>query len=119
MPQKDGTILSAATREEGVFNNTVTGDAISQMVASAKEIFPILGDAEFISASAGVRPGTPDGMPILGPLPQLTGVSIAARHDHVGIMSSPATAKIMAEYVTTGDESMIQFFNLNRFSEDI
>jgi len=62
VPQKDGTILSAATREEGVFNNTVTGDAISQMVASAKEIFPILGDAEFISASAGVRPGTPDGM---------------------------------------------------------
>ena len=119
VPQKDGTILSAATREEGIFNNTVTGDAISQMVASAKEIFPILGDAEFISASAGVRPGTPDGMPILGPIPHLSGVSIASGHDHVGIMSSPATAKIMAEYVTTGDESMIQFFNLNRFSEDI
>ena len=119
VPQRDGTILSAATREEGIFNNTVTGDAISQMVASAKEIFPILGDAEFISASAGIRPGTPDGIPILGSLPGLTGVSIASGHDHVGIMSSPETAKVMAEYVTTGDESMIQFFNINRFSENI
>ena len=119
VPQKDGTILSAATREEGVFNNTVTGDAISQMVANAKEIFPILGDAEFISASAGVRPGTPDGMPILGSLPGLTGVSIASGHDHVGIMSSPATAKLMAEYVTTEDESPLKFFNLDRFAEDI
>ena len=89
------------------------------MVANAKEIFPILGDAEFISASAGVRPGTPDGMPILGSLPGLTGVSIASGHDHVGIMSSPATAKLMAEYVTTGDESPLKFFNLDRFAEDI
>ncbi|MDP7577942.1 MAG: FAD-dependent oxidoreductase [SAR202 cluster bacterium] len=115
MPQKDGSVLSAATREEGNFDQVVTGEAISQMVAKAKEIFPILNDAQFVSASAGVRPGTPDGMPILGPLPGWSGVSIASGHDRVGIMCSPRTAELMADFVANGDCSRLAPFTIERF----
>lgn len=115
VPQRDGTILSAATREEGNFDDVITGEAIAQMVENAKQVFPLLEDAEFVSASAGVRPGTPDGMPILGPLPGLVGVSIASGHDHVGIMCSPFTAKLMADYVTTFNEAPLLPFSINRF----
>lgn len=115
VPQKDGSVLSAATREEGNFDQVVTGEAISQMVAKAKEIFPILNDAQFVSASAGVRPGTPDGMPILGPLPGWSGVSIASGHDRVGIMCSPRTAELMADFVANGDCSRLAPFTIERF----
>ena len=115
VPQKDGTILSAATREEGDFDHVVTGEGIAQMVENAKQVFPILEDAEFVSAAAGVRPGTLDGMPILGPLSGLTGVSIASGHDHVGIMCSPYTAKLMADYLTTSDKTPLLPFSMNRF----
>jgi len=115
VPQKDGSVLSAATREEGYFDQVVTGEAISQMVVKAKEVFPILHDAAFVSASAGIRPGTPDGMPILGPLPGWFGVSLASGHDHVGIMCSPCTAELMAKYVATGDCSRLAPFSIERF----
>ena len=115
VPQKDGSVLSAATREEGNFDQVVTGEAISQMVAKAKEVFPILHDAEFVSASAGVRPGTPDGIPILGPIPGWSGVSLASGHDHVGIMCSPSTAELMADCVATGDCSQLAPFSIERF----
>ena len=115
VPQRDGTILSAATREEGNFDNVVTGEAIAQMVESAKQVFPLLADAEFVSASAGVRPGTPDGMPIMGPLTGLRGVSVATGHDHVGIMCSPYTATLMADYITTADQTELLPFSISRF----
>ena len=115
VPQKDGSVLSAATREEGNFDQVVTGEAISQMVAKAKGIFPILDDAQFVSASAGVRPGTPDGMPILGPIPGWSGVSIASGHDRVGIMCSPRTAELMADFVANGDCSRLAPFSIDRF----
>jgi len=115
VPQTDGSILSAATREEGIFNHTITGEAISQMVSAAKMIFPTLNDAEFISAKAGVRPGSPDGMPILGPIPEWNGVSIASGHDHVGMICSPATAELVSQYVETGDTSGLEPFSISRF----
>lgn len=115
VPQTDGSILSAATREEGVFNHTITGEAISQMVSAAKMIFPTLNDAEFVSAKAGVRPGSPDGMPILGPIPEWLGVSIASGHDHVGMICSPATAELVSEYVATGNTSGLEPFSITRF----
>ena len=115
VPQRDGTILSAATREEGNFDNVVTGEAIAQMVESAKQVFPLLADAEFVSASAGVRPGTPDGMPIMGPLTGLRGVSVATGHDHVGIMCSPYTATLMADYITTTDQTELLPFSISSF----
>ena len=115
VPQADGSILSAATREEGIFNHTITGEAISQMVSAAKAIFPTLNDAEFVSAKAGVRPGSPDGMPILGPIPEWNGVSIASGHDHVGMICSPATAELVSQYVETGDTSELKPFGISRF----
>jgi len=85
------------------------------MVSAAKMIFPTLNDAEFVSAEAGVRPGSPDGMPILGPIPEWLGVSIASGHDHVGMICSPATAELVSEYVATGDTSGLEPFSITRF----
>jgi glycine oxidase len=54
-------------------------------------------------------------MPILGPAPDVEGLSIAAGHDAVGIMLSPATAELMAQYLLDGNAAPLEPFSLSRF----
>ena len=75
-------------------------------------------DAEFVAARAGVRPGAPDGMPILGPLPEWQGLSVASGHDHAGIMLSPETGKLMADYIESGEAGPLEPFSPSRFGSD-
>ena len=116
VPQADGSLLVAATREEGVFDVRITADAIRQMVDTAIALFPALKDASFVGARAGVRPGSPDGIPIMGPLPGWEGVSIACGHDHVGVMLSPGSAELLARYILTGDPRPLEPFSISRFN---
>lgn len=115
VPQRDGNVLVGATREEGRFDERVTAEGISQMVASGTLSFPGLADATFVSGRAGVRPATPDGMPILGPVPGIDGLCIATGHDAVGIMLSPGTAELMVDYIVDGSTGPLEPFSLSRF----
>jgi glycine oxidase len=111
----DGDVLVAATRVEGRFDEVVTAGGVSHLIAAAALSFPSLSDAEFVSGRAGVRPATPDRMPVLGPAPDVEGLSIAAGHDAVGIMLSPATAELMAQYLLDGNAAPLEPFSLSRF----
>ena len=115
VPRSDGNVLVAATRLEGRFDEIVTAAGVAQLIAAATLSFPGLADAEFVSGRAGVRPATPDGMPVLGPVKDLEGFSIAAGHDAVGIMLSPATAELMAQYLLDGNAAPLEPFSLSRF----
>ena len=114
-PQVDGDILVGATRIEDRFDEQATAGGIADMISQAAVVFPTLADAEFLSARAGVRPATPDGIPILGPVPELEGLSVAAGHDAVGIMLSPGTAELMAQYILDGNTDALEPFSLARF----
>ena len=116
VPQTDGSVLVASTREEGVFDIRITAGAIRQLVDTATTLFPALKDASFLSARAGVRPGSPDEIPIMGPLPGWEGVSIACGHDHVGIMLSPGSAELVVRYILTGDPRPLEPFSVSRFN---
>ena len=116
IPRNDGTMLAAATREEGVFDHRITA-AVQEMFNNATAVYPMLRDAEFVGARAGIRPGSPDGMPILGPVPGWDGLSVASGHDHVGIILSPATGVDMADYIESGDASCLDFFSIERFTD--
>lgn len=117
IPQNDGTMITGATREEGAFDHTITTSAVQHLVNNATAVYPMLKDAEFVGARAGIRPGSPDGMPILGPMPGYEGLSVASGHDHVGIILSPATGVDMADYIATGDPAKLDFFSLARFTD--
>jgi glycine oxidase len=107
--------LIGATREEGRFDQEITADGVAEMLAAAAAIFPDLKDATFVEARAGVRPGSPDGVPILGPVPGWESFSVASGHDQVGIMLSPASGELMADYISTGDPAPLEPFSLARF----
>ena len=115
VPRLDGNVLVGATRVEGRFDELLTAGGVSQLIAAATLTFPSLADAEFISGRAGVRPATSDGMPVLGPVPETEGFSIAAGHDAAGIMLSPGTAELMAQYLLDGNAAPLEPFSLSRF----
>ena len=118
MPQPDGSVLVAATRHEGEFDNRVTADAVGELLADAARAFPLLRDAEFAGAIAGVRPASPDGLPIIGPVPGREGLTIASGHDSAGVMLAPGTAELVADYLVSGDAAPLEPFGLSRFAAD-
>ena len=115
VPQVDGDLLIGATRHEGEFDEAITAEALSQMLSAAVRVFPSAGQARFVAARAGVRPGSPDDVPIIGPAPGWDGLSIAAGHDVAGIMLSPGTGMMVADYVATGNSGEVSPFSLARF----
>ena len=86
------------------------------MIATAVASFPTLKDARIVEGRAGVRPGSPDDVPIMGPVPGWEGLSIASGHDAVGVMLSPGTGLLMAEYISAGDALPLGPFSITRFS---
>ena len=115
VPRLDGNILVASTREEGRSDETVTAEGIATLVSGAVRSFPLLADAAFLSGRAGVRPGTPDGRPIIGPVPGVDGLTVATGHDAVGIMLSPGTAELAVQFLLDGNDAPLLPFSAARF----
>ena len=115
VPRLGGNILVASTREEGRSDQIVTAEGIATLISGAVRSFPLLADAAFVSGRAGVRPATPDGRPIIGPVPGVEGLTIAAGHDAVGIMLSPGTTEMVVQYLLDGNEAPLVPFSAARF----
>lgn len=116
VPRLDGNILVASTREEGRTDDTVTAEGVATLISGAVASFPGLADAAFVSGRAGVRPATPDGLPIIGPVPGVDGLTIATGHDAVGMMLSTGTAELVANYLLDGVSEPLAPFRPDRFS---
>lgn len=117
VPRLDGNILIASTREEGRTDDTLTAEGVVTLIAGGQRSFPGLGQAAFVSGRAGVRPATPDGRPIIGPVPGLDGLTIATGHDAVGIMLSPGTAELVVNYLLDGLGAPLAPFGVERFRQ--
>jgi glycine oxidase len=98
VPRSDGRVLIGATVEEAGFDKRVEPDVIQRFHDAAARLLPEIGEARMLEAWAGLRPGTPDGLPILGAT-ELPGYFVAAGHFRNGILLSAVTAKVMSEVV--------------------
>ena len=74
-----------------------------RLLRAAIDLVPELAEYDLVEAAAGLRPGTPDNAPILGPLPGRPGVLAATGHHRHGIVLTPVTADLIADLVVTGD----------------
>ena len=95
VPRSSGKILVGATVEDVGFDKTVEAATIDRLHRAAAALVPELGSAKVAAAWAGLRPGSPDDLPILGPA-EAQGCFIATGHFRNGILLAPVTAKIMA-----------------------
>ena len=96
VPRSSGKILVGATVEDVGFNKTVEPEIIHHLQQAAAKFIPELASANVITSWAGLRPGTPDDLPILGETSS-PGVFIASGHFRNGILLAPITAKMMAD----------------------
>lgn len=96
IPRSDGRILVGTTVEDAGFDKRTDPATIQHFHRSAIAMVPELQNARILEDWAGLRPGTPDGLPILG-ITSTPGYFVAAGHFRDGILLAPITAQIMAE----------------------
>ena len=98
VPRSDGRILVGATVEEAGFDKRTVPETLQRLRHTAVEALPALAHARILEAWAGLRPGTPDDLPILGAT-SLPGYFVAAGHFRDGILLAPITAQLMAQVI--------------------
>jgi len=98
VPRADGRVLVGSTEEpEALFEKANTADGVAGLLDFALGLVPALGRAEVEKCWSGLRPGSPDGLPFIGPVPGYDNVFVAAGHFRAGIQLSLGTAQVVTE----------------------
>lgn len=97
VPWDDGTVLVGATMEEVGFDERTTVEGISGLLKAACDLVPAAADAALLGARVGLRPGTPDALPIIGWSEALPNLMYATGHFRNGVLLSPLTAQLVAD----------------------
>jgi glycine/D-amino acid oxidase-like deaminating enzyme len=112
-----GNILMGSTREFAGFARHTTYEGIHSIAKNVSRVIPAIKKMRIIRAFAGLRPYTPDGLPILGKVDTVDGFIMAAGHEGDGITLAPITGEIIAKLVSTGSApGLCGELNLERFS---
>ncbi|MFI5027672.1 MAG: glycine oxidase ThiO [Solirubrobacterales bacterium] len=96
VPRGDGRLIVGATVEEQGFDTAVTAGGLHELLREAYRLLPEVAEMELVEATAGLRPGTPDNLPLIGP-GALEGLILATGHYRNGILLAPLTADRVAE----------------------
>jgi glycine oxidase len=105
VPRNDGRILAGATVEYVGFDKKVTAGGLRKILDATIELAPDLAHAQVEETWAGLRPDSPDHLPILGPT-EIDGLLIATGHFRSGILLTPVTAHLIREWITEQNVSM-------------
>ena len=97
IPRRDGHILVGSTLEYTGFDKTPTDNALESLKASAEELLPALKDAEVVGHWAGLRPGSPEGIPFIGELPSHPGLWLNCGHFRNGLVLAPASCRLLCD----------------------
>jgi len=117
IPRSDGRMTIGATQEEAGFDKEVVPETIAKLRQAALDLVPRLAEARILETWAGLRPGTPDKLPILAATPT-PGYFVATGHFRDGILLAPVTAKVMAQMMTGQSPQLdISKFAAARFAD--
>ncbi len=118
VPWTDGTVLAGATTEDVGFDERVTVSGVRQLLDLAQAIIPGVGEAWFREARVGLRPATPDELPVVGPSMRLPGLVYATGHYRNGILLAPLTAALVADLVLhEKDDPALEIMAPSRFGD--
>lgn len=106
IPRRDGNILAGSTVEQSAFDKTITPQAKDQISDFALKLLPALKDYPILKHWAGLRPGTPDGVPYVGKHPEISNLSINAGHFRNGLAMAPASAQLIADLILNRPSSV-------------
>jgi glycine oxidase len=101
LPRGDGRVVIGGTVEERGFDTSVTAGAVYELLREARALVPDVAELELVEASAGLRPGSPDNMPLVGSS-TTPGLIVATGHYRNGYLLAPATADAVAGVLAGG-----------------
>lgn len=113
VPRDDGRLLIGATVERARSDTRVTSEGLHRLLHAALEAAPALAGFAVTETWAGVRPGSSDGLPFIGPTP-LDGLYVATGHFKNGILLSAVTARLVADAVAGSVDPALAAFSLHR-----
>src|SRR4051812_28329797 len=97
VPWDDGTLLVGATVEDAGFDERTTVAGVRELLEAVSAIVPHAANAAFRGARVGLRPGTPDGLPIIGTSTAVPSLMYATGHYRNGVLLAPVTAQLVAD----------------------
>jgi len=106
VPRPDGRLVVGATSEERGFDTSVLAGGVHELLREAYRVLPDVAELELLDAIAGLRPGTPDNLPLIGP-GAIEGLHLATGHYRNGILLAPLTADWLA--ADLADEARLTF----------
>jgi glycine oxidase len=116
VPRSDGSVLVGATVEDVGFDERTTAAGIRDLLDAACALLPEAGDATFLDARAGLRPATPDELPVIGPDVDAPGIVHASGHYRNGVLLAPITARVIAAFIVEGKtDPCFEAFRAHRF----
>lgn len=98
VPRRTGEVVVGATSDERGFDVTVTAGGVLDLLRAATDLVPGVRELAVLETSAGLRPGTPDNTPLVGPTP-VDGLVLATGHHRHGVLLAPLTAEVVARWV--------------------
>ncbi|MFI6372836.1 glycine oxidase ThiO [Streptomyces sp. NPDC050546] len=102
VPRESGELVIGATSEETGWDTTVTAGGVYELLRDAHELVPGITELPFTETRAGLRPGSPDNAPLLGPT-GLEGLLLATGHYRNGVLLTPVTGDALAHALTAGE----------------
>jgi glycine oxidase len=116
VPRADGEVVVGATQEELGYDELVTAGGVYQLLRDAHTLVPGITELHLAETSAGLRPGSPDNAPIVGPT-SLPGLVLATGHYRNGILLTPVTADAVATVLAEGSlPEPMRAFSPRRFT---
>lgn len=115
VPRGDGRVLVGSTLERVGFRKEVTAGAVWGLLDAAARLLPGVRMARFVTAWAGLRPGTPDGLPVLGRSP-VEGLFLATGHYRNGVLLAPLTSILLADLLSGTPVPQLDPFSVARFA---
>lgn len=98
-PRASGQWLIGSCRQDQQTDTSLDANALGCVLQAAIRLLPCLADMHVTRAWAGMRPASPDGRPVIGPHPELSGIWIAAGHEGLGVTTAMATAKLLSDQI--------------------
>ncbi|RMG31153.1 MAG: glycine oxidase ThiO [Gammaproteobacteria bacterium] len=99
IPRRDGHLVLGSTMEEVGFDKSTTREAREALLAAARRVLPMLAGLPVLRHWAGLRPGSPRGVPAIGPVPGWRNLYLNAGQFRNGVVMGPASARLLADLV--------------------
>jgi glycine oxidase len=106
IPRRDGHILAGSTVEEAGFNKETTRQAREALHAKARALLPALTDETLVGHWAGLRPGSPDNIPVIDSHPEIDNLYINSGHYRYGVTMAPGSALILSNMILDQPQSL-------------